>query len=96
MSATVIEHDYERFMRFTSSQVHRLVGFARTKGAREQDVPSEAFYTYADEIYFQRKMGRKLQTASYSRSMSWGKFMERVAFESGIGLETRSQGNRTP
>lgn len=56
---------------FTASNAYRLCGSLKS------GEPTEAFFTYAKEKMFERKLGRSLEVGAHSNSMVWGSFLEK-------------------
>lgn len=60
---------------FTASNAYRLCGSLKS------GEPTEAFFTYAKEKMFERKLGRSLEVGAHSNSMVWGSFLEKRVFD---------------
>lgn len=67
--------------KFTSSEIFRLMKSGRAKGSRSVD-----FYTYVNEVNQERRLGRSIEVQTYARPLSWGKCVEKRAFDV-LGLE---------
>lgn len=65
-----------RIGNFTSSEVHKLMKDGKTKGTI--GAPG---LTYIEEKNIERKLGRSVETESYSKDMAWGSFLEKRVFE---------------
>ncbi len=74
-----INNSKKRIGRFTSSQIYRLCA------TNKNDTIAKAFYTYVEEVYLTRKMGRSVNTEVKTQPMKWGSLMEVVLFNK-IGL----------
>lgn len=67
---------------FTSSQAGRIMASLKT------GKPSQAFFTYCEEVATERSMGRVINTEVKARPMLWGSLMEVVLFNMlGIGYQ---------
>ena len=73
--------DNTRHKRFTSSKTHEMASFARNKVD-----PGAPFATRVEEVFLARIADRTLEVNPYSRSMAWGEWCERFAFEQ-LGME---------
>lgn len=71
----------ERIGFFTSSQIYKLVTFA--KDGKSFGAPA---LNYIEERNIERKMNRSITLDAYSNSMAWGNFLEMYVF-SQIGIE---------
>lgn len=65
-----------RTANFSSSGIHRLMGFGRDKVS-----PSKAFYEYVQVKKWEQRLGRSIDTASGGRETSWGNLVELRAFD---------------
>lgn len=61
--------------RFTSSQMHRLAASLKNGN------PSSAFFTYCEEVKYQRAMERSTETRVLTKPMKWGSLFELVLFD---------------
>ena len=74
----------DRFGNFSSSQMHRLCG------SLKNGTPSKAFYTYVDDVYIEKVIGRSSDVEINTKPLRWGSLMEVVLFQKKeIGLEYR-------
>jgi hypothetical protein len=64
-----------RVGRFTSSNNYKLMGSLKS------GEPDKAFYTYATEKMYERKLGRALSMSVTTNSMTWGLFLEPFVFD---------------
>ena len=62
----------ERIGAFTSSMIYKLM----TNGKKPGTIGAPGL-TYIQERAIERKMGRSLDTESYSKEMTWGLFLEK-------------------
>lgn len=85
---SVIEN-IERVGNFTSSEIYKLMSFARDKIS-----PGKPFFTYVEEKRFERKLGRSISTEAHSQPMVWGHIMELRVFDL-IGIEYKITSNET-
>ena len=67
--------------RFTSSGISALMSSGKAKGTF-----GKPFYTYVEEKYFETKLLRRLDNESNAKPTSWGKLVERHAFDQ-LGTE---------
>ncbi len=67
--------------KFTSSEIFRLMKSGKAKGSRSVD-----FYTYVNEVNQERRLKRSIEVQTDARPLSWGKCVERRAFDV-LGLE---------
>jgi hypothetical protein len=63
-----------RIGKFTSSQIHRLCKSLKS------GKPTAAFYSYAEEVYYESLLGRSIKTKANTKPMKWGKLMEVVLY----------------
>lgn len=70
----------ERIGNFTSSQIFRLASI------NKDGTKSKSFYTYVEEKMYERKLKRSVQLSVYSKSMAWGKLLEKRVNDM-LGLE---------
>lgn len=70
-----MEHSL-RVGRFTSSAISALMSNGKTK-----DTYGKPFYTYVRKKYFETKLGRRIDNETNARPTSWGKLVEKQAFE---------------
>ena len=75
--------------KFTSSEVFRLMKSGKAKGSRSVD-----FYTYVNEVNQERRLGRSIEVQTNARPLSWGKCVEKRAFDV-LGLEYTLCSNTT-
>lgn len=66
---------------FTSSEIFRLMKNGKAKGSMSVD-----FFTYIEECNRERRLQRSIEVVTDARPLSWGKCVERRAFDS-LGLE---------
>lgn len=64
-----------RIGNLTSSNIYKICASLKNGN------PSEAFYTYVKEKMYERSLGRSLEMGVYSKSMAWGKFLEKRVFD---------------
>lgn len=60
--------------------------FAVMSNGREKGSFGKPFYTYIEECNFERKLGRSIDSESTARPLSWGRLVERMAFDV-LGIE---------
>lgn len=70
-----------RIAKFTSSAISALMSNGKAKGTY-----GKPFYTYVEEKYFETKLKRRLDNETNARPTSWGKLVERYAFDQ-LGTE---------
>jgi len=73
--------DTKRVGRFTSSEIYNL-----TTNGRGNNPYGETFYSYIDEKYFEKRLGRRIDNECNAKPTSWGKLVEKIAFNE-LGLE---------
>jgi len=66
---------------FTSSEIFRLMKNGKSKGSWSTDV-----YTYIEECNRERRLKRSIEVVTDARPLTWGKCVEKRAFEA-LGLE---------
>jgi len=66
---------------FTSSEIFRLMKSGKAKGSWSVDA-----YTYIEECNRERRLGRSIEVVTDARPLSWGKCVEKRAFDV-LGLE---------
>jgi len=59
---------------------------SKARTIKAKDTPDSKFYTYVEEKYFERQLGRMLNSENYSRPTAWGTLVEEQAFNQ-LGLE---------
>lgn len=73
-----------RVGRFTSSEIYKLM--------RLHTSNKSLALTYIEEKRIERRLGKTIESASYSQPMAWGKFMELVVFNRlGTDYKTATQ-----
>lgn len=68
-------NNINRIGKFTSSNIYKLM--TNGKGAHGFGIPA---ITYINEVKLENKLGRSLETDSYSKAMAWGNFLEKRVF----------------
>lgn len=76
-----ITQNAERIGNFTSSEISALMGNAKKAG--ELSAPAK---TYIEECNMERELGRSISSESNARPLSWGKMLEKRAFDI-LGME---------
>jgi hypothetical protein len=66
---------------FTSSEIFRLMKKGKSAGSWSVDAD-----TYIEECNMERRLGRSVETVTYARPLSWGRCVERRAFNV-LGLD---------
>jgi len=68
--------DIKRNGRFTSSEIYKLMANGKAK-----DTIGTPFYSYCEEVYFEIRLGRRLDNETSAKPTSWGNLVERQAFD---------------
>lgn len=68
--------ELKRVGNFTSSEIWRLMCDGKTKGT-----PGKPFFTYIEEKAMERRLGRSLDSEISSKPTTWGKLLEKRAFD---------------
>lgn len=74
---------------FTSSEIVAL-----TTNGKEKNSFGKPFYTYIDECNEERRIRRPLEAETNAKALSWGKLVEKKAFEL-LGLEYQLASDQT-
>lgn len=89
MSTQELKLDRIRVGNFTSSNIHRL-----TKLAKDKVNFGAPALEYIKEVNFERKIQRPLEKETDAKALTWGKCLEKVAFDA-LGLEYKLHSNTT-